>query len=569
MQAIIPDLQINQRKPHSDIWNFGLHIYSIPLEKPMSCDLMKLIPEKIDQNENRPFWFMFKNPPDFQGLKFTSQTPKDPQAAYQAFVSLGNGIRADLSSGALISMNRYCVDKEHTHFKRNRWSLCFRDENFEVQTIQYQANYSESRGDLIAIKYRIPLEIIDRGGIIHLWNNGFCLFVNVKGNIHELRRKYRKREINEEKADHPFEPFIRQGIAGGKAHPSFSTICLRIRMRTDEEISEFLSQKSSNSSTNVPPSPEEITKIREDSLQEIRNAFKGFLDFFSKNRLSLCFGPVFQRVVSLDQLATLSNREFPTFLQSYSWTMLKNIGFRVQNLIYLSQTFIGQLHDYSKQLYDEEQADDIDDRFYRLCLYLHRRSLEYFFLDLNAEIENGIAQYKEKYEDCKRRKAVMHRFYNATSSAAYIPSVVITPTTIKIRPLKLCKLNRVLRERRFGGFYNFALIELRDEAQRSLFPSVFRALKGQIAEYLSEGFHLTSSRIYKYLHHSQSQVKCKQFWFYYHDKDRGYLSHADAYTWMGNFDKERVVAKHAARIALCFTSTDPTIQVREGRAIDD
>jgi hypothetical protein len=32
---------------------------------------------------------------------------------------------------------------------------------------------------------------------------------------------------------------------------------------------------------------------------------------------------------------------------------------------------------------------------------------------------------------------------------------------------------------------------------------------------------------------------------------------------MGNFDKERVVAKHAARIALCFTSTDATIQVRK------
>jgi hypothetical protein len=32
---------------------------------------------------------------------------------------------------------------------------------------------------------------------------------------------------------------------------------------------------------------------------------------------------------------------------------------------------------------------------------------------------------------------------------------------------------------------------------------------------------------------------------------------------MGNFDKERIVAKHAARIALCFTSTEATIRVRK------
>ena len=169
----------------------------------------------------------------------------------------------------------------------------------------------------------------------------------------------------------------------------------------------------------------------------------------------------------------------------------------------------------------------------------------------------------QNINDLKKRKFNLPNFNQSTLSTAYIPSVVLTPTTIKIRPLKLCKLNRVLREKRFGGVLNFALVELRDEAQRLLFPTVFRALKAQILHYLTKGFYLTARRQYKYLHHSQSQVKCKQFWFYYHDKENGYLSHEDAYIWMGNFDKERVVAKHAARIALCFTSTDATIQVRK------
>ena len=105
-----------------------------------------------------------------------------------------------------------------------------------------------------------------------------------------------------------------------------------------------------------------------------------------------------------------------------------------------------------------------------VCLYLHRRSSEYFFLDLDQEIQIGITQYDQKYQRAKARKYQMRTFDQVSSSTAYIPSVVLTPTTIKIRPLKLCKLIRVLREERFGGVLNFALVELRDKAQRLLFP---------------------------------------------------------------------------------------------------
>ncbi|CAF3019133.1 unnamed protein product, partial [Rotaria sp. Silwood2] len=41
------------------------------------------------------------------------------------------------------------------------------------------------------------------------------------------------------------------------------------------------------------------------------------------------FGAIFSRNVSLDQLITLNNYRFPTFIQSYSWAMLRGIGFRV------------------------------------------------------------------------------------------------------------------------------------------------------------------------------------------------------------------------------------------------
>ena len=78
---------------------------------------------------------------------------------------------------------------------------------------------------------------------------------------------------------------------------------------------------------------------------------------------------------------------------------------------------------------------------------------------------------------------------------------------------------------------------------------------------LESGFDLGSiGRTYCYLHHSQSQLKDKQFWFYHHDKQTN-LSFEEAFAWMGDFQDENIVAKHAARIAQCFTSAEATIQV--------
>jgi len=572
-QEIQSDIKLDTVKSYHDIWNFGLYIYPIAFEKSISCNLLKLIPEKIDE-ENRPFWFMFKRSPTFHNLKFTYPPPKDSNTRpvnsnlrEGIIIKIDRGIRADFSSGALTSMARFCVLKNHVCMKQNGWSFYFHDEFFEIQTIKFERLNNDSNLRLTQIKYKIPLDIIDRAAIFHLWNDGFSLFLNMKGNIHELHLGLEgKRKEDNNVGGKNFVPFKRQGIGKDGAKPLFSTIRIRLCVQNDEDlINSFDREKKTSKDTSRDDINELLKTTREESLNQIRGIFKHLLDFFYKNRIHVCFGPIYQRVAAVEQLNTLNNQIFPTFIQSYSWTMLCSIGFRLQMQLILSKTFIKRLHEYSELINRDETPSDIDDRFYRLCLYLHRRSSEYFFLDLDQEIEIGIDEYKIKSERLKRKKFEIQNFNqssSSTSSTAYIPSVVLTPTTIKIRPFKLCKLNRVLREEKFGGVLNFALIELRDEAQRLLFPTEFRSLKDQILDYLTNGFPVISSRIYKYLHHSQSQVKCKQFWFYYHNEARGYLSHEDAYTWMGNFDKERVVAKHAARIALCFTSTDATIQVR-------
>ncbi len=562
-QEIQSDIKLDTVKSYHDIWNFGLYIYPIALEKSISCNLLKLIPERINNEENRPFWFMFKRPPIFQNLKFTNKYQNNSDPSKGIVIRIDREIHADLSSGALTSMNRFCVQENHICTKKNRWSLRFHDEFFEIQTIISRRLNNDSDLHLTQIKYKIPLDIIDRAVVFHLKIDGFTLFLNMKGNIHELHRE-RKRRNGNDVDDQNFEPFKRQGIGKDGPKPLFSTIRIRLCVKSDVGLTNLFDRQGKiTKCTSQDEINELLQTTREDSLNQIRGVFKHLLDFFYKNRIHVCFGPIYQRLASAEQLNTLKNQNFPSFIQSYSWAMLCSISFRVQMQLILSRKFVQRLHNYTEVQFPNERYSDINDRFYRLCLYLHRRSSEYFFLDFDEEIEIGIDEYKTKYERATRRNFKMRHFNQSTSSTAYIPSVVLTPTTIKIRPLKLCKLNRVLRAtKEFGGVLNFALIELRDEAQRLLFPTEFRSLKDQILDYLTNGFPLISSRIYKYLHHSQSQVKCKQFWFYYHNEARGYLSHEDAYTWMGNFDKERVVAKHAARIALCFTSTDATIQVR-------
>lgn len=103
---------------------------------------------------------------------------------------------------------------------------------------------------------------------------------------------------------------------------------------------------------------------------------------------------------------------------------------------------------------------------------------------------------------------------------------------------------------------------MREETGETLQANDYGQIRWRIDQYLSSGFHLTNDRLYKHLHHSQSQLKDKQFWFYWHDeKNKTNLSFEDAYKWMGDFSHERVVAKHSARMAQCFTSSAATIRV--------
>jgi RNA-dependent RNA polymerase len=131
--------------------------------------------------------------------------------------------------------------------------------------------------------------------------------------------------------------------------------------------------------------------------------------------------------------------------------------------------------------------------------------------------------------------------------------------------LKLCRTNRVLRAtEQFGKpVEHFILVDVRDENGKPIQSYHFGHLRQQLLDYLTKGFTLMGDdRQYKYLHHSQSQLRQRQFWFYHYEENSKNLSFTDAYKWMGNFDKEKNPAKHAARIALCFSTTRASVEVR-------
>ncbi|CAF0883936.1 unnamed protein product [Adineta ricciae] len=538
------------KEPNYDIWSFGLHNFHVNLPQSIPMNIHKLIPEKFDNESHHPYWFTFKPVPTFSNWNLPKLKVRYPEKQNFPDYLIDRSIYADLAYGALTSIRRFAFDPDFIFRKKTRWSFNFFDERFEIFANQSERLSDDSGWDITQVKYRFPLDIIDRVAVIQLWNDGFTLFLNMKGNVHFLKRN---------KSSSSSDFFVRQGNRDDKPIPLFSTIRLRIRLKEEGRLAEYFEKDQQNGKTPANNIDDYLKNIIDEGILQIKYLFTKFLEFFDKNHIHVSFGSITSKAMNLNQVLSIRYHVFPTFIKSYSWTMLHNIGFRVLVQLYTCKEFVRQLKDYSTLRYDKETDWEADDRFYRLCLYLHRRTSEYFFLDLDEEIKNGINRYKAQYDQARAKGYWMHRFNENDQSTAYIPSVVLTPTTIKIRPLKLCKLNRILREKRFGRVTHFCLVELRDEAQRMLFPNEFRALRDQILNYLTNGFELTPKLMYTYLHHSQSQVKAKQFWFYHHDETN--LSHNDAYIWMGNFDKERVVSKHTARIALCFTSSDETIRI--------
>lgn len=257
----------------------GLYKYTIALKSSIECDLLKLAAGRID-DENRPFWFLFPNPPRFQHelLKI-----KSAQLLEQKYFMIENGVNVDLCYGALTSMSRFYGDNNFQYRKRDRWTFRFAQEFFEIQSVEFPKNELNASRILRSIKRKVNAELIDRLVIIHLWNDGFALFINMKGNVHQFHRDFINGETDAK--------FLRQGLNKSAPHPLFSTIRLRVFLKGEnhfpaafEHYAKKLSDEEKRQMT--------LETFRLGSLDQIRELLKYFCDFFYRNSIKVCFGGI-------------------------------------------------------------------------------------------------------------------------------------------------------------------------------------------------------------------------------------------------------------------------------------
>ncbi|CAF1489284.1 unnamed protein product, partial [Didymodactylos carnosus] len=176
-----------------------------------------------------------------------------------------------------------------------------------------------------------------------------------------------------------------------------------------------------------------------------------------------------------------------------------------------------------------------DDSFYRVSLYLWRYSTSNHYFNPLDELKHASKEYDRKLAESQYE--MISTINISSKKYTHVPNVTITPTTIQIKPLKFCQTNRVIREvDQFGPSTNFALVDLREENGRDLQAYDFKGLRTLLMKYLDKngGFEIGKNRWYKYLHHSQSQLREKQFWFYH--EENGFKTLEQAYKWMGNYE---------------------------------
>ena len=111
--------------------------------------------------------------------------------------------------------------------------------------------------------------------------------------------------------------------------------------------------------------------------------------------------------------------------------MLVNIGYRLQ--VQIDDRFHHDLNVLSKEKWN------VDDLFYRVCVYLSRLFALEPFVNLSDKLHDAVMESKRKREESAF--GLINSLNSQCNTEAYIPSVTLTPTTVRIKPLKLCRGN--------------------------------------------------------------------------------------------------------------------------------
>lgn len=194
-----------------------------------------------------------------------------------------------------------------------------------------------------------------------------------------------------------------------------------------------------------------------------------------------------------------------------------------------------------------------DELFYYAMERLRRlvRSSGVHFLRIASELEAIIERYSQFYV-----RSIFYQINKSLENYVRIPWFCLTPTRLIVKPFKFMRSNRVFRSLSKLD-QCMAFVEFRDDTGSSF---LFKELIPFLKHYLKNGF-VFGGRQYLYLHHAQSQIRNKQFYFYC--EEEGGRTREELEEWMGNFDEEKLPAKNTARRTQPFSSTVPTIEVKE------
>jgi hypothetical protein len=147
------------------------------------------------------------------------------------------------------------------------------------------------------------------------------------------------------------------------------------------------------------------------------------------------------------------------------------------------------------------------------------------------------------------------------SDCVMIRKVVITPTTMYILMPTMETSNRVIRHFR-DKKDNFLRVQFVDEASSKISSSNGThnyALYNKIYNTLHNGIKI-GDRQYEFLAFSSSQLKDHSCWFFAPTYD---LTADDIRRWMGDFSSNKNVAKYAARMGQCLSSTRAALPVND------
>ncbi|GMG99002.1 hypothetical protein Nepgr_000842 [Nepenthes gracilis] len=207
--------------------------------------------------------------------------------------------------------------------------------------------------------------------------------------------------------------------------------------------------------------------------------------------------------------------------------------------------------------------------------------------EVNMAALKHICSYKYPvFDACKRLKLVQDwllnnpkllKGRNQLNDVAEVRRLIITPTRAYCLPPEVELSNRVLRHYK-GVADRFLRVTFMDEGMQMLNSHVLSFYAAPIVKeitknsylqrtlayrrvnsILKHGFYLCG-RMYAFLAFSANQLRDRSAWFFAEDMKDKKLTASNIQNWMGKF-KNRNVAKCAARMGQCFSSTYATIEV--------